>query len=542
MIRVTTGLDILAADPAPIKGRRWALLANHAAVTRELDPARGVLAAAAGPPTRIFAPEHGLDGVAQDMETVDDQRDGLTGAPVRSLYGNTAATLRPRSEDLGDLDILVVDLPDIGSRYYTFAATMDAVMAGCETDGVELLVLDRPNPIGGVRREGGPVTPGCESFVSQIPTPVRHGLTLGEIALLLRRERYGNLDLGVVTLPRLAAGRMVGRNRSAVGSAEPQHADPRRPRPIYPGGCLVEATNLSEGRGTTRPFHLIGAPWADAEAATAELRALDLPGVAFRAARFRPQFGKHASRICSGVEIHVTDRGALEPVALGLHLLRVFHDLNRGDFSWRAEPYEFVSEVPALDLLTGSPAARRCIEDGTPFEPLFDEWRDWVATFEGNARGNPALPPVGRVFDLNVQSHLHRIFTAKTASDHAKSIAKTIAFLDPSHHCGIGETENRWPQIPSHFAIVVGPCSRHAPQDESGNDGCYHAVGNMRDSSQLSCVALRLCVKNCDVFVVASCLRAFPVRPAVGASAHAGRHVSQPDDLLDDAGGRAVDI
>jgi len=386
MNRVTTGLDLLAADPAVIKGRRWALLANHAAVTRGLDPARGVLAAVAGAPTRIFAPEHGLDGVAQDMETVDDERDGLTGAPVRSLYGSTAATLRPRPEDLRDIEVLVVDLPDIGSRYYTFAATMDAVMAGCEADGVELLVLDRPNPIGGVRREGGPVAPGYESFVSQIPTPIRHGLTLGEIALLLRRERYGNLELGVVTCRDWPRGAWCDETDLAWVPPSP-NMPTLETAAIYPGCCLVEATNLSEGRGTTRPFHLVGAPWADAEAATAELRTLDLPGVAFRTARFRPQFGKHAGRICSGVEIHVSDRRLLEPVALGLHLLRVFRDLNPEDFRWRAEPYEFVSEVPALDLLTGSPAARRCIENCAPFGPLFEEWRDWVATFESTLEG-----------------------------------------------------------------------------------------------------------------------------------------------------------
>ena len=386
MNSVTTGLDILAAEPALIEGRRWALLANHAAVTRELNPARGVLAAAGGRPTRIFAPEHGLDGVAQDMETVDDERDGLTGAPVRSLYGKTAATLRPSSEDLHGIDVLVVDLPDIGSRYYTFAATMDAVMAGCEADGVELLVLDRPNPIGGVSREGGPVTPGCESFVSQIPTPIRHGLTLGEIALLLQRERYGNLDLGVITCRDWS--RDAWWDETDLPWVPPSPNMPTlETAVIYPGLCLIEATNLSEGRGTTRPFHLIGAPWAEAEAITSELRTLDLPGIAFRAARFRPQFGKHAGRICSGVELHVTDRGALESVAFGLHLLKVFHDLNRGDFSWRAEPYEFVSEVPALDLLTGSPAARRCIEDGTSFAPMFEEWRDWVTNFEATLEG-----------------------------------------------------------------------------------------------------------------------------------------------------------
>ena len=386
MTRVTTGLDILAADPAPIKGRRWALLANHAAVTCGLDPARAALASAVGPPTRIFAPEHGIDGVAQDMEAVVDEHDDLTGAPVRSLYGSTAATLRPRSEDLGEVEILVVDLPDIGSRYYTFAATMDAVMAGCQADGVELLVLDRPNPIGGVRREGGPVTPGCESFVSQIPTPIRHGMTLGEIALLLQRERYGDLDLGVFTCRDWS--RAAWWDETGLPWVPPSPNMPTlETAAIYPGLCLVEATTLSEGRGTTRPFHLVGAPWADAETITAGLRALDLPGVAFRAARFRPEYGKHAGRACAGVEIHVVDRHRLEPLALGLHVVKTFHDLCPEDIAWRAEPYEFVSEVPALDLLTGSPEARSCIEDGTPFAELFDEWRDWVAGFEDTLDG-----------------------------------------------------------------------------------------------------------------------------------------------------------
>ena len=149
----------------------------------------------------------------------------------------------------------------------------------------------------------------------------------------------------------------------------------------------MEATSLSEGRGTTRPFHLIGAPGAEAERTTRELRALDLPGVAFRAARFRPMFGKHGGEVCAGVEIHVTDRETLAPVALGLHVVKTFHDLCPDDFAWRAEPYEFVSEVPALDLLTGSPAARSCIEDGMPFNELFDEWRDWVAGFEDTLDG-----------------------------------------------------------------------------------------------------------------------------------------------------------
>jgi uncharacterized protein YbbC (DUF1343 family) len=386
MSRVTTGLEILAANPDLISGRRWALLANHASVTSSVDPARTVLARVAGPPVLLFAPEHGIDGVAQDMEAVPADHDATTGAPVRSLYGHTAMTLRPRAQDLAELDVLVVDLPDVGSRYYPFAATTDAVMAGCESAGVEVVILDRPNPIGGLVREGGPVAPGCASFVSQIPTPIRHGLTLGEIALLLQRERYPNLGLGVVACR--------GWSRAAWWDATGLPWVPPSPNmptvdtaAIYPGMCLVEATTLSEGRGTTRPFHLVGAPWVDGDATVAALRALDLPGVAFRAARFRPQFGKHAGTVCGGVEIHVTDRGAMAPVALGLHILRTIHDLHPADFGWRAEPYEFVDDVPALDLLTGSPGARSCIEGGEPFDALFDDWRRWVATFEEGLDG-----------------------------------------------------------------------------------------------------------------------------------------------------------
>jgi uncharacterized protein YbbC (DUF1343 family) len=317
---------------------------------------------------------------------VEHETDDLTGAPVRSLYGHTAETLRPRSDELDAVDVVVVDLPDIGSRYYTFAATMDAVMAGCEARGVQVVILDRPNPIGGTRREGGPVTPGCESFVSQIPTPIRHGLTLGEIALLLQRERYPDLDLGVVMCREWSRGAWW--DESGLRWVPPSPNMPTlETAAIYPGLCLVEATTLSEGRGTTRPFHLVGAPWVDAEATVARLRESGLPGVDFRAARFRPGFGKHAGKVCSGVEIHVTDRRSLEPVALGLHLLEIVHDLHPDDFEWRAEPYEFVADVPALDLLTGSPEARHRIESGEPFDDLLETWRGWVAGWESTLDG-----------------------------------------------------------------------------------------------------------------------------------------------------------
>jgi len=386
MPRVVTGLEVLLETPELIAGRRWALIANHAAVTAGLDPARVALAAAAGAPVRLFAPEHGLDGIAQDMEAVADFRDPLTGVEVRSLYGSTADTLAPAPRDLADVDVLVVDLPDIGARYYTFAATMDLAMAACERAGVEALVLDRPNPIGGEAREGGMVRAGCESFVSQLPTPIRHGLTLGEIALLLQRERYPDLELTVV--PCRGWRRCDWWDETGLPWVAPS---PNMPSvdaaTLYPGLCLIEATTLSEGRGTTRPFHLVGAPWIDAERLVTALRKEKLDGVAFRAARFMPLFQKHAGAVCSGVELHVVDRELLEPVPLGLRLLKTIHDLWPDDFGWRTDPYEFVSDVPALDLLTGSAAARLCVEERSSVEPLLAEWRREVAAFEDTLEG-----------------------------------------------------------------------------------------------------------------------------------------------------------
>jgi len=381
MSRVITGLEVLLETPQLIGGRGWALLANQSAVTADLEPAWVALAVAdAGPLIRLFAPEHGLDGVAQDMEAVVDLRDPVTGVEVRSLYGSDAETLAPSIEDLSGVDVLVVDLPDIGTRYYTFAATMDFVMAACERVSIEVMVLDRPNPISGLIREGGLVRPGFSSFVSQLPTPVRHGLTLGEIALLLQRERYQKLELSVV--PCRGWRRHDWWDATGLPWVPPSPNMPTlEAAALYPGLCLVEATTLSEGRGTTRPFHVVGAPWVDGPALVAVLRGLDLPGISFRATRFRPWFGKHSGSVCAGVELHLTDRDALQPLALGLHLLQSIHDLHRNGFAWRPEPYEFVSDVPALDLLAGSDAARLAIENGVSLEPLLNEWRTEVEAF-----------------------------------------------------------------------------------------------------------------------------------------------------------------
>ncbi len=383
-MKVMSGLDVAAGDPTIIGNQRWGLLANHSAVTSCLTPAR--IALAASQPTLLFAPEHGLEGVAQDMEGVADAYDNLTGVPIRSLYGNDASTLRPRDEDLNDIELMIVDVPDIGTRYYTFAATMDAVMNACEARSIPLLVLDRPNPIGGHKREGGRVHDGFSSFVSQLPTPIRHGLTLGEIAMLLQRERYADLELSILLCRDWK--RKNWWDKTGLPWVAPSPNMPTiETAAIYPGMCLFEATTLSEGRGTTRPFHLIGAPWIDANRLVDALKTRTTPGCAFRPTAFRPMFHKHSHEVCNGVELHITDRQALDALRVGACLLHTIFELYPEEFGWRQKAYEFVSGIPAIDLLTGSPGLRSCVESNGNLDELFALWDSEVVDFEDQLDG-----------------------------------------------------------------------------------------------------------------------------------------------------------
>ncbi|HVN33147.1 MAG TPA: DUF1343 domain-containing protein [Thermoanaerobaculaceae bacterium] len=392
--RVRIGLERLVEDPALVAGRRFAVLANQASVTSRLEPAWCAIAGVGRALVRIFSPEHGLWGLAQDMEAVGEEREDVLGVPVTSLYGTSAETLFPRQGDLAGLDAVVVDLPDIGCRYYTFAATLAHTMASCEEAGIEVIVCDRPNPLGGLALEGGPVAESCRSFVSELPVPVRHGMTLGELALLLREARHPGLTLSV--LPCEAWRRDAWWDATGLPWVAPS---PNMPTlltaMIYPGACLVEGTNLSEGRGTTRPFQLIGAPWLDAAALARKLAELELPGSAFRQTSFRPEFGKHAGDVCGGVEWHVTDRALLRPVETGVRLLAQIRALHTEQFSWRREPYEFVSGVPAIDLLTGSNLAREVIEGRADAGSLFATWNSYCETFRAERRAFLLYPENG---------------------------------------------------------------------------------------------------------------------------------------------------
>jgi uncharacterized protein YbbC (DUF1343 family) len=367
---VRTGLDRLATHTqlgAELRAARVGLLAHPASVDRRLVHARRVLDAMGVHAAVVFGPEHGYGGQAQDMVGVGD---GATadplGTPVRSLYGERFEDLSPRPEDLDAIDLLVVDLQDVGARFYTFVWTAVLAMRACVRQGVRLLVLDRPNPIGGdvARIEGTRQRREYCSFVGLEPIPVRHSLTLGEI-VAWRAE----VEAVPRELVRVVGVGGMGREEHATGWDRPfVIPSPNMPSYetalVYPGGCLLEGTNLSEGRGTTRPFELVGAPWLDGERLAADLHRLGLPGFRARPVTFEPTFQKHARRVCGGVQIHPTDPGAFRPFATYLALVALAYAQDPSQFRFRTETYEYRNDVPAFDLLVGGDDARLRIVRG----------------------------------------------------------------------------------------------------------------------------------------------------------------------------------
>jgi uncharacterized protein YbbC (DUF1343 family) len=354
----------------PVAGRRAGLVCNPTAVTRGLVHAADLLHRAPGVRLEaLFGPEHGVRGDAQYMAAVGGERDPRTGLPVHSLYGETPDSLRPGREALAGLDVLVFDVQDVGARYYTYQATMMLCMEAAAEAGVAFVVLDRPNPIGGVLVEGPRLRPGFESFCGLHDVAVRHGMTVGELALLFREERRLDLDLEVVPC------RGWRRSRAFRDTGLPWvFPSPNMPTPetalVYPGTCLLEGTNLSEGRGTTRPFELLGAPWLDAHRLAADLARERLPGVAFRPASFVPTWDKHAGVRCHGVELFVGDAARFRPFRTGLACIAHARAQDAARFAWRTAPYEFVSDVLAFDLLCGSAREREAIEAGATLSDM----------------------------------------------------------------------------------------------------------------------------------------------------------------------------
>jgi uncharacterized protein YbbC (DUF1343 family) len=382
-----TGLDVLREqDWAPLRGLRVGLVCHPASVDGHLRHAADLLAAAPGVHlAALFGPEHGFLGHAQDLIGVGGQDDGPAGLRIHSLYGCTFDSLRPTAAQLRGLDALVIDLQDIGSRYYTFQATMLFCLEAASALGLTTFVLDRPNPLGGDVVEGPSLQPGFESFVGIHPVATRHGLTIGELARLYRAERKLTVTLEVI--PCDGWRRHQDFEQTGLPWVLPSPNMPTvKTAFVYPGQCLVEGTNLSEGRGTTRPFELCGAPWIDARRLADRLEREGLPGVRFRAAWFQPTFQKFAGQTCGGVQLHVTDRQAFRPVRTSLALLARFRELSGDKFAWRTEPYEFVAERPAIDLLFGSDRERRGLEAGVPAAQLAQAWEAEEEAFRQRRR------------------------------------------------------------------------------------------------------------------------------------------------------------
>jgi uncharacterized protein YbbC (DUF1343 family) len=379
---VQPGLEVLLDDPRQIAGKKIGLVTNQSGVTGDLRHVVDLLHRGTNwKLTTLFGPEHGIWGEAQDMAHVGHSIDPMTGLTVYSLYGASENDLAPRQELLRELDALVIDLQDIGSRYYTFIYTMALCMREAGKAGVQVIVLDRPNPIDGVHLEGNIREDKYSSFVGMFALPARHGMIAGELA------RYFNkvfkLDCDLVVVPMKGWQRSMWFDETGLPWVIPS---PNMPTvgtaTVYPGMCLIEGTNLSEGRGTTHPFELFGAPWLEPFQLAEKLNAIGLPGVRFRPHYFMPTFQKHAGKVCGGAELHVTNRAIFEPYRTGLWCVKVARDIDPEQFDWRRETYEFVSDRLAIDLLAGSARYRELVESGGDIEEWVAEWKEPLREFK----------------------------------------------------------------------------------------------------------------------------------------------------------------
>ncbi len=385
-----------------LRDRRVGVLCHPASVAGDLTHVVDRLIEVGVRPIRLFGPEHGVRGEAQDMVGLPDERDARTGIPVVSLYGETFESLALAAADLDGLDVLVVDLQDIGTRYYTYVWTMALALRAASRARIAVLVLDRPNPLGGLLIEGGTVREDCESFVGLGAIPVRHGLTIGEVARLCAGGMpWGGatfarpIDGDLVVVPMRGWHRAMRFDETGLPWVMPS---PNMPTPqtalVYPGQCLFEATNLSEGRGTTRPFEIVGAPFLDGHAWAEALeeqtgRGRALAGARFRPLSFRPTFHKFAGRSCGGVQVHVMEAGSFRPYLTGIALLAAARRLAPADFRWRTEPYEFVSDRLAIDLLSGGDWIRGAIERNAALEEIAESMAPFERDFAEHRR--PAL-------------------------------------------------------------------------------------------------------------------------------------------------------
>ncbi|MFC3041539.1 exo-beta-N-acetylmuramidase NamZ domain-containing protein [Virgibacillus xinjiangensis] len=371
------GVEVLLDEQKELlDGKRVGLITNPTGVDSELNSIVDLLHSDPDVElTALYGPEHGVRGSAQAGEYVEFYVDEKTNLPVYSLYGQTR---KPTADMLEDVDVLLFDIQDVGTRFYTYIYTMAYAMEAAEENGKEFIVLDRPNPLGGQKVEGPVLDENYASFVGNYPIPLRHGMTVGELAKLFNEEFGIGADLTVIEMD--GWKRNMYYDRTDLEFVLPSPNMPTFDTTlVYPGTALIEGTNVSEGRGTTKPFELIGAPFINSTEFAQAMNELNLPGVTFRAASFTPSFSKHSGNLSHGVEIHVTNKQPFQPVTTGLHMVKTLHDLYPEDFQFRAENSAGVS---FFDNLIGNGWIREAIENGDSVKEIEKQWRDELKEFK----------------------------------------------------------------------------------------------------------------------------------------------------------------
>ena len=380
MARVLLGVDVIRKQNfSPVKGRTIGLMVNPASVDSKLISTVDILLNASGVKVgALFGPQHGIRGETQDnMVEWKGFQDKKTGLPVYSLYG---ATREPLREMMEKIDCLVIDLPDVGARYYTFVWTLALCLRAYKKFNKSCIVLDRPNPINGVTMEGPVLDPWFSSFVGLYPLPIRHGMTMGEIALYLNREF--KIGCGLTVVPLEGWRREMWFDETFLPWVMPSPNMPTLDTAIvYPGMCLLEGTNISEGRGTTRPFEIFGRPGVDPFEVVKRLTKEDLPGVRFRPLYFQPTFQKYQGELCGGAQIHVTDRNTFLPVLTGVAVLRTMYHMYPESFSWKQPPYEYEEKKLPIDILAGTDELRLQIEQRCSLEEISRSWQKKLEIF-----------------------------------------------------------------------------------------------------------------------------------------------------------------
>jgi len=378
--RTVLGLERLLEERLDlVRGARVGLICNQASVDHHFRHSADVLHEHPDVNlTALFGPQHGIRGDVQDnmIETAHSV-DHATGIPIHSLYSETR---EPTSGMLSDVDVLVFDMQDVGCRIYTFAYTMANCMRSAKAFNKRVLVCDRPNPINGKDVAGNVLEPEHASFVGQFPIPTRHGMTLGELALMFNDHFGIGCELEVVTMK--GWKREFWHDETDAPWVMPSPNIPTlESAMVFPGTVHFEGTQISEGRGTTRPFELIGAPYIVPHEYAAELNRLSLPGVYFRSCVFRPTFQKHAGISCGGVQIQVVNRDRFEPVTVGVAMVKMAYDMYTESFRWKEPPYEYVYDRNPFDVIAGTTKLREAVEQGSTVEAIVESWQTSLTEF-----------------------------------------------------------------------------------------------------------------------------------------------------------------